>query len=91
MSRGRRRFSWDEPPDNRAGSVVLFQVHPDSILSVPFECDAPLAIDVNCVPNRLSAQEMKIETGYIHLFRPDSLIETRQTQSHTFREVRSEL
>ena len=68
--------------------MVLLQINSDSILAVPFEGNAPRAIDVYGVADRLAAKPVEIKSGYIERLRSVGGIESIETESDPTRQVR---
>ena len=48
-------------------SMILLNIDPECITILPFECDAPRAIDVNTITFGYPLQTVKVEPWYIQV------------------------
>jgi hypothetical protein len=70
--------------------VILFQIDPPGIAIEPFEGDAPGAVDMDGITNRLAAQSMEIEARDIHILRPFGPVKLDQPGTTSIRQIGAE-
>ena len=68
--------------------MILLKIGTDGVFSIPFECQAPRAVDVNRVADGLAPQTVKVETGNTHVLGPHGRVQARKSYPQAFDQIR---
>ncbi len=49
--------------------MILFEIDPNGVFTVPFEGQAPGTVDMDCMACGLAVETMEVEAGDIHFLR----------------------
>jgi len=71
--------------------MVLLQINLPRVSIVPFECDAPGAVDVKTIAERLAPERMEVEAGDVKIAQRRRMLERVQPPEYTILKFQSHL